>query len=44
LADEFVADSAVLLRTMTGLDLPPENALRAGLRPRQLELELPAEK
>jgi len=33
------ADSAVLLRTMTWLDLPPENALLAGLLPRQLELE-----
>jgi hypothetical protein len=31
-----------LLRTMVGLDTPPEAALLAGLQPRQLEL--PAEK
>jgi hypothetical protein len=37
-------DSAVLLRTMVWLDTPPEAALLAGLQPRQLELELPAEK
>jgi len=30
-----------LLRTMTWLDLSPENALLAGLRPRQLELDFP---
>ena len=37
------ADSAVLLRTMAWLDTPPENALLAGLLPRQLELALPVE-
>jgi hypothetical protein len=37
-------DSAVLLRTMVWLDTPPEASLLAGLQPRQLELELPAEK
>ena len=37
-------DSAVLLRTMVWLDTPPEAALLAGLQPRQLELELLAEK
>jgi hypothetical protein len=37
-------DSAVLLRTMVWLDTPPEDALPAGLQPRQLELKLPTEK
>ena len=37
-------DSAVLLRTMVWLDMPPETASLVGLQPRQLELELPAEK
>ena len=36
-------DNAVLLRTMVWLDTPPEASLRAGLRPRQLQLELPVE-
>jgi len=36
-------DSAVLLRTMVWLDTPPEDELLAGLQPRQLEFELPAE-
>ncbi|MDD5140692.1 MAG: hypothetical protein PHY43_10590 [Verrucomicrobiales bacterium] len=37
-------DSAVLLRTMTWLDTPPETALLDGLQWRQLELELSNEK
>jgi hypothetical protein len=37
-------DSAVLLRTMVWLDMPPESSLLAGLQPRQMELELSAEK
>jgi hypothetical protein len=38
------ADSAVLLRTMAGLEMPGPTSLLTGLHPRQLELGLPAEK
>lgn len=38
------ADSAVLLRRMAWLDTPTPSSLLAGLQPRQMELELPAEK
>jgi hypothetical protein len=37
------ADSAVLLRTMAGLNLPAEHPRGADLQPNQLELDLPSE-